>query len=59
MDIEIEHDDDNENINPMYNAEEPYAEPETCEEGEFNGIECNINWIEEGYWFCSTCNQVR
>jgi hypothetical protein len=35
---------------------EPSFDPETCEAGGSNGIECDPNWDGE-QWICSTCGK--
>ncbi len=38
------------------NDEEPSFDPETCIEGEQDGIECEPV-VKDGRWFCMTCNK--
>lgn len=51
-DLEIENEENNIEDN------EPCFEPETCNEGGFEGVECEIV-NKEGSWWCMTCNKYR
>lgn len=49
-----------ENNEEIEEENEPTFDPEYCNEGSYNGIECDLNWnTREGYWFCTTCNTIR
>lgn len=39
------------------NESDPSFEPETCEEGGKDGVECDPNWNGER-WICSTCGKT-